>query len=173
MPAPVLLIAVGNESRGDDALAPLLLRKLDARLDSVVRGGCCELLEEFQLQVENTMDIQGRELVLFIDAGMDTPAPFSFYRAAASATPTLFSHALAPEALLNLYQQIYHEASPPAFVLCIRGEQFELGAPLSAQAAGRMVAAQQFALELLNHTDAQVWEVMAEQMAKASERCDA
>lgn len=158
MTAPVLIIAIGNESRGDDALAPLLLRRLDAWLQAQGQGECCELLEEFQLQVENTMDMQGRELVLFIDAGMDTPAPFSFYRAAASATPSLFSHALAPEALLALYQQIHHEAAPPAFVLCIRGEQFELGTSVSAESDGRINEAMGFIQGLLQQADSRSWD---------------
>ena len=158
MIAPVLIIAIGNESRGDDALAPLLLRRVAAWLESEGLGGGVELLEEFQLQVENTMDMQGRERVLFIDAGMDTPAPFSFYRAAASATPSLFSHALAPEALLALYQQIHHAAAPPAFVLCIRGEQFELGTSVSAESDGRMNEAMGFILGLLQQADARSWD---------------
>ena len=102
MTAPVLIFAIGNESRGDDALAPILLRGLDAWLQVEGISGCCVLLEEFQLQIENTLDMQGRELVLFIDAGMNTAAPFAFYRAEASATPNLYSHALVPEASLDI-----------------------------------------------------------------------
>lgn len=165
MTAPVLVIAIGNESRGDDALAPLLLRRLDDWLQQEGLAGECELLEEFQLQVENTMDMQGRELMLFIDAGMDTPAPYSFYRATASDTHNLFSHALAPEAVLALYQQIYHEAAPPAFVLCIRGEQFELGAALSGQAAGRMNEALGFVHGLLRQTDVKSWDKQVRSLA--------
>ncbi len=167
MTAPVLVFAIGNESRGDDALAPLLLRRLDAWLESARQGGCFELLEEFQLQLENTLDMQGRELVLFIDAGMGTPAPFSFYRAAASDTHNLFSHALPPEAILALYLKIYHEAAPPAFVLCLRGEQFELGAPVSAEAAGRVNEALDFMQGLLRQADVKSWDAQARALAVA------
>lgn len=158
MTAPVLIFAVGNESRGDDALAPLLLRRLQAA--GVTEQ--CELIEEFQLQVENTLDMVGRELVLLIDAGMDTPAPFAFYRAAASAMGNLYSHALSPEALLTLYQQVHRQPAPPLFVLCVRGEQFELGAGLSAEATGRMEQAQDFVQKLLRQADVKVWDAHAE-----------
>ena len=46
----------------------------------------------------------------------------------------LYSHALAPESLLKVYEQLYQQAPPEVFVLCIAGESFELGQSLSALA---------------------------------------
>lgn len=154
MTAPVLIFAVGNESRGDDAVAPLLLRRLQAE----GMAEQCELVEEFQLQVENTLDMVGRKLVLLLDAGMETPAPFAFYRAAASTVANLYSHALSPEALLALYQQVHQQPAPPLFVLCVRGEQFELGAKLSPEAIGRMEQALELVHSLLQQADVAAWE---------------
>ena len=158
MPAPVLIFAVGNESRGDDALAPLLLRRLDAWLHSDGRHGEFELIEDFQLQVEHAADMAGRRMILFIDAGMDTPEPFAFYRATANGSPVLYSHALAPGVLLDVYQQVYHELPPPAFVLCIRGELFELGSALSPAAENHLKAALDFAQNLLRKAELPWWE---------------
>jgi hydrogenase maturation protease len=154
MVAPVLIIAIGNESRGDDALAPLLLRGLQAQ--GLDYG--CEVLEDFQLQIEHAADMEGRELVLFVDAGMDTPAPYSFYRACASDARTAFSHALAPEAVLATYAQVYRHDPPPAYVLCLRGERFELGDPLSPVAKQHMGMAMEFMQALLGETQADAWE---------------
>ena len=165
MTAPILIFAVGNESRGDDALAPLLLRRLDAWLQSEGRGDDFELIEDFQLQVEHAMDLAGRKMVLFIDAGMDTPAPYAFYRAQVSGSCTLYSHALTPEAVLTVYPQIYQEAPPPAFVLCIRGEQFELGFPLSLAAENRLEIAVDFMRSLLRETEVAAWEMRTHQPA--------
>lgn len=155
MLAPILIIAIGNESRGDDAIAPLLLRKLEAEgyAEKV------ELLEDFQLQVEHAADMVERELVLFIDAGMNTPAPYSFYRAHPDNNRTLFSHALTPDAVLSTYRQVYQEFPPPAFVLCIRGEQFELGDSLSPEAATRLELALTFLQELLQKAELAAWEM--------------
>lgn len=166
MVAPVLIFAIGNESRGDDALGPLLLRELDVRLTASGRSAQCELLEEFQLQVEHAMDMQGRELVLFIDAGMDTDAPFSFYRAQSSDTPVLYSHALPPEALLKVYEQFYQEAPPDVFVLCIRGERFELGEALSSAALAHQASAFEFANKLLQEPNAVAWHRECTQVAR-------
>ncbi|MGC2458152.1 MAG: Ni/Fe hydrogenase [Gallionellaceae bacterium] len=149
---------MGNESRGDDGLAPLLLRKLDAWLATQENRGRIELLEDFQLQIEHAADLVGRELVLFIDAGMDTPAPWSFCRIEPQDCRTLFSHALAPEAVLATYSQVYRQNPPPAFVLCLRGEQFELGVAPSAQAVQHMELAYTFMRELLQKAEVPAWE---------------
>jgi hydrogenase maturation protease len=156
--APILIFAIGNESRGDDAIAPLLLRRFAAWLETENITGRFELLEDFQLQVEHATDIAGRELVLFIDAGMDTPAPYTFYRAQSNDSRTLFSHAITPEAVLSTYQQVYQQSPPPAFVLCIRGEHFELGEPLSPEAEQRMELAMGFLQELMQEAVVSSWE---------------
>ncbi len=158
MVAPVLIFAVGNESRGDDALAPLFLRELDAWLAANGLAAQVELLEDFQLQVEHAMDMQGRRLVLFVDAGMDTPEPFSFSRLLANETPVLYSHALEPAALINVYRQFYGEMPPDAFVLCICGERFELGEGLSSPAVGRLASALEFGKKLLSRPDVITWD---------------
>ena len=158
MVAPVLIFAIGNESRGDDALGPLLLRELDICLKANNLSDKFELLEDFQLQIEHAMDMKDRELVLFIDAGMNTLSPFSFYRAQPNDEPVLYSHALMPEALLKVYTQFYHEASPDAFILCIRGDLFELGEPLTPQAEANLASALRFAQRLLLEPEAASWD---------------
>jgi hydrogenase maturation protease len=157
MVAPALVIGIGNESRGDDALAPLLLRKLDAWLAKTKKSQV-ELLEDFQLQVEHAVDLLERELVLFIDAGIETAAPYSFYRIRPDSGQALFSHALAPEAVLATYMQVYGQEPPPAFVLCLRGEQFELGKGLSTQATSHLQAAHAFMRKLLQEISPAAWD---------------
>ena len=154
---PILIFAIGNESRGDDALAPLLLRRLDAWLEAGSIAARFELLEDFQLQVEHAADMVGRELALFIDAGLDTPAPYSFYRVQSNTNRPLFSHAITPEAVLSTYAQVYQQVPPPSFVLCIRGERFELGEPPSPQAEQRLEAAMVFLQELLLDAETSSW----------------
>jgi len=156
--APILIFAIGNESRGDDAIAPLLLRRLEAWLNAKNIGTRFELLEDFQLQIEHAADLVERELVLFIDAGMDTCDPYRFYRTQANDKRTLFNHAIAPEAVLTTYQQIFQQTPPPAFVLCIRGEHFELGESPSPEAEQRMELAMEFLQALMQQTEATTWE---------------
>lgn len=149
MVAPILIIAVGNESRGDDALGPLLLRKLGRWLNERGLDGKVELLEDFQLQIEHAADMVGRERVLFVDAGTDIMTPYRFYRVTPDGNWGAFSHALSPEAVLATYQRVYDSAPPASFVLCVGAAQFALGTAPSAQALQHMEAALEFVQQLL------------------------
>ncbi len=134
MSASVVVLAIGNPSRGDDALGPLLCGQLAQWLENVGLAEHFVLIEDFQLQIEHALDLVGRQLVLFIDAGQGTPGPFIFRQISASTAVAHTTHALSPEALLQVYKQTEEEAPPPAFVLCVRGEDFALGEPLTAAA---------------------------------------
>ncbi len=157
MLAPVLVFAIGNESRGDDAVGPLLLRKLGAWLIAESLVDRVELLEEFQLQIEHILDMKNRKLVLFIDAGMDISSPYLFYRATPCSEALLYSHALMPEALLKIAQHSF-ETHPDAVVLCIRGVSFELGDAPTAEALENLSAALGLVKKLMVKPDAAHWE---------------
>ena len=60
--------------------------------------------------------------------------------------------------MLAVCEQVTGQAAPPAWLLGIRGEEFELGMPMSAEAAARLGAATQFARELLSNPDAAYWD---------------
>ncbi len=130
MTAPLLVFAIGNESRGDDALGPLLLRQLQGNCDDSV-----ELIEDYQLQIEHVTDLQGRSAVLFVDADLSCAAPFQFSEIAAAHDRSYSSHAMTPFALLHAYRQVYGTDAPSSFLLRIRGYGFELGAALSNAAS--------------------------------------
>ncbi len=136
MTAPLLVFAVGNESRGDDALGPLLLRQLQSEWDGQV-----ELIEDYQLQVEHVIDLHGRKAVLFVDADVSCAAPFHFSSITAEHDHSYTSHAMTPFALLHTYQQVYGTDAPQSFLLRIRGYGFELGANLSNEAAANLAYA--------------------------------
>lgn len=141
--AAVLVLAVGNPSRGDDAIGPELAARLEvAKLPGV------EVITEFQLQVENALDLVGRERVIFVDAGTGTPAPFELRRAAPAADFLHTSHAISPEAVLATYERLQGTPAPKAWVLCVRGESFELGEGLSAATAEHLDEAWAALLEL-------------------------
>jgi hydrogenase maturation protease len=136
--APRLVIGIGNPSRGDDAIGPLAIERLEA-LDLPA----AELLTDFQLQVEHALDLLGRREVVFIDAAASGPAPFSFESAGPAADASATTHALSPAAVLEAFRRVTGEPPPAAFVLAVRGYEFELGAPLSAAAARNLDAALQ------------------------------
>ncbi len=145
MPFPILVFAIGNESRGDDALAPLLLRQIQTECIAQV-----ELIEDYQLQVEHVTDLAGRSAVLFVDADMSCIEPLQFSEIAAARDSSYTSHAMTPFALLHTYRQVYGTDAPPAFLLRIRGYDFELDSPLSDRAAANLEAAMERVRALLD-----------------------
>jgi hydrogenase maturation protease len=143
-PAPVLLLAVGNPSRGDDALGARLAEDIEAAgLPGV------EVIVDFQLQVEHALDLAGRERVVFVDAGTGTPGPFEFKRVEPAADFLHTSHALSPSAVLATYLRVQDVALPECWLMCVRGERFELGEGLSAAAAANLEVARRALMTVL------------------------
>lgn len=132
--APLLVLAWGNPSRGDDALGPLLAERLLAHAGAAPLAGRVEVLTDFQLQVEHALDLVGRDRVLFVDAALDLAEPFTVRALQPARGGGIGSHALAPEAVLQVYEDLHGRAPPPAMLLAIRASAFELGTAPSAQA---------------------------------------
>ncbi|WP_254050997.1 hydrogenase maturation protease [Zoogloea sp. LCSB751] len=147
----LVVFAIGNPSRGDDALGPRLMAELESWNLPDVR-----LVSDFQLQIEHALDLDDRDLALFIDAGTGTPAPYSFREIHPAPDRSISSHALSPEAVLHVYEEI-RRPPPPAFVLCVRGEDFQLGAELSGIAAAHLTAARNHLLDCLATIDVAYW----------------
>lgn len=146
-PTRLVIFAYGNPSRGDDALGPNLLYLLEEMYST---NEYFDFIEDFQLQVEHALDLENCDLALFIDASVSCPPPFTFSRLQPQQDSSYTTHALHPAAILYVYQQIKGFSPPPAFLLSIRGEHFELGEPLSEAANHNLAAAWQFVKQLLN-----------------------
>ncbi len=157
----VVVFAVGNPSRGDDAIGPLLLERLASWLATEERA--FTLIEDYQLQIEHALDLQGKRLALFIDAGCGTPAPFAFYAIGPARTPAARgTHELPPQGVLDVYRQVERAEPPPSFVLCVRGERFELGEGLSGPAEVHVEAAWRQLRHLCRQPDAAFWRAVAD-----------
>lgn len=149
---PLLIFGYGNPSRGDDALGPLLLERLEALgLPDI------ELLTDFQLQVEHALDLQNRERVLFVDANVSCTPPYIFSQLQAEKDASFTSHVMSPMALLHAYRNLYGP-HPPAYLLEIRGERFELGEPLSPKAAANLGASLDLVKRLCQNCTSHAWE---------------
>ncbi|HTY02601.1 MAG TPA: hydrogenase maturation protease [Rhodocyclaceae bacterium] len=136
MTAPTLIFAWGNPSRGDDALGPRFIERVEAlQLPGV------QCLTDFQLQVEHALDLQDRRRVLFVDASVNALAPFEVNTIAPAQDATFTTHAMSPQAILQVFRDLQAEEPPPAWLMAIRGSTFELGEPLSASAEAHLDAA--------------------------------
>jgi len=130
----MLIFALGNPVRGDDALGWHFSEHAQVRWSDLIAAGALEVLTEFQLQVEHALDLADRERVLFVDASVSAPAPFALAPVGAEAASPL-SHALSPAALMRTVDDLGQARPACVEVLAIRGELFELGTGLSADAA--------------------------------------
>ncbi|MER2506621.1 MAG: hydrogenase maturation protease [Azonexus sp.] len=168
MTAPLVVFAVGNPSRGDDAIGPVICGRLEEWLENEKLADRVELIEDFQLNVEHALDLQSRELALFIDAGENTPAPFIFAQIFPSTVPSHTTHALPPQAVLQVYRQMERSDPPPSFVLCVRGEKFELGEPLTAAAENHATLAFELLIGLCRQPMLAKWEAAATSIEQLS-----
>ena len=155
---PVVL-GWGNDSRGDDGLGPALIDRIAAAWPELT------IVDDYQLQIEHALDLVGADCALFIDAGKGTPSPFAFARLTPKRDETHSTHALSPEAVLDVYAQVRGEAPPPAFALCVRGESFELGEGLTRDGVERLELAWNFIKTLMAEQSVEAWDKLGRQSA--------
>ncbi|MTD34148.1 hydrogenase maturation protease [Paludibacterium denitrificans] len=141
--APLLVIGIGNPSRGDDAIGPLLAERLQRWLAEHAINHV-EVLSDFQLNIEQVLDLAGRQRVLFIDASVNSATPFACERVSPIDSSHYSTHSVLPQQLLALYQRLMQQPAPPTELLTIQGEAFELGQPPSDMAQAGMAAAWPF-----------------------------
>lgn len=144
--APLLVFGWGNPSRGDDALGPLLVEQLASHAQALPAGRL-ECLTDFQLQVEHALDLVGRERVLFVDAAIGLQTPFAVSTVVPAPVTGFTTHALAPEALLQVYRDLERTEPPPCTLLAIRAQRFELGEAPGERALADLAQALAWAME--------------------------
>ncbi len=160
MTARVLVLGCGNPSRGDDALAPALLARAQQWL-AKHPGLEVRVVEDFQLQVDHALDVMDADLVLFVDADAQANAPFCLRRTKPERDASYATHELSPEAVLHAARVVTGREPPPAWVLGVRGERFEIGEPLSEAAAGHLEVAWDELVELLEDPRTAAWDARA------------
>jgi hydrogenase maturation protease len=143
MSSPILFYGYGNLGRGDDGLGPRLVAALEG-----TSGVACEA--DYQLSVEDSATLAGYEVVIFVDADMQGPAPFRFTRVQPARELSFSSHSATPGQVLALAQEMFG-AKTQAFTLGIRGYAFdEMNESLSEAARTNLASALAFAKRALD-----------------------
>ena len=165
-----VVFGIGNESRGDDAAGPTLIERFKLKLEEIDLKDFFTFISDFQLQIEHSLDLADQDIALFIDAGVPPAVldnePFSLTRIMPTNNRTGMSHALSPQELLGIAQVFFvknesHTTTtaalikscklPEAYVLCVRGYEFELGSPLSSECQKNMDSSFEALLLWLNN----------------------
>lgn len=153
MTPPVLVLGYGNPSRGDDAIGPLLIDYL-----STLRLSGVELLTDFQLQVEHVLDLEGRSLVLFIDATVSQQQAIRVLPLHPDTAFSCSTHALSPQQLLGAQLKVTGHLPQSSFLLAIKACQFELGAELSSDMQEHYQQACQLLVQMLDNPCPDYWQ---------------
>lgn len=135
-----LILGWGNPGRLDDGLGPAFA---DAIREMDLPG--VQVETDYQLQVEDAAEVARHRRVVFVDADRSGAEPFRFERLWPSRSALSFStHSVAPDAILGLTQSLF-EAEPEAWLLGIRGYEFDdFGETLSDRARRNLLDAVHF-----------------------------
>ena len=132
--ATVLIIGYGNPGRLDDGLGPALAEIFERKqLEGVTTDA------DYQLTVEDAVQVANYDVVVFADAAVTGCGPFWVKRIYPAGEVGGFStHGIDPHSVLALAKELFH-AEPRAYLLGIRGYEFdEFGEGLSAAAAANL-----------------------------------
>jgi hypothetical protein len=93
--------------------------------------------DNYQLNVEDALEVAEHDVVWFVDATKVGPSPYDVCDLSPAPTIEFTSHIVRPEAILAIARQ-YYGKTPQAFLLAIRGYQFEFVEELTAGAADNL-----------------------------------
>ena len=166
-PPRIIILGCGNPSRGDDAIGPALLERVMRHI-SLHPEIPVAAVEDFQLQVEHALDLEDRDLALFVDAAASGPDPYALTRILPLADSSFTTHAISPQAVLHAFRALGNREPPPSFVLGVRGHSFELGDDLSPEARNNLEAAWGLLEQLLETPSLGLWEGLCTSMFQPS-----
>ena len=95
------------------------------------------------------MDFAGDTPLLFIDASVSIESGIRVEKIEASADGNFSTHAISPQALLNVYQETSGGQAPVSYLLHVAGDSFGLGESLGEKGHAAAEAAWTFLEELL------------------------
>ena len=142
----ILIYGYGNPGRQDDGLGPAVVAAMETRADEFphVEYDC-----NYQLNIEDAMNIREYDAVIFADASLDCNEPFEFYRLEPAKKITFTTHAMSAESVLALGVDMYGDI-PECYMLAIHGYEWEMGyEELSARAVRNLDRAMDFLVKLL------------------------
>jgi hydrogenase maturation protease len=153
-----VIIGFGNPSRGDDGIGPELMNRAEALVELHPEAYDVECIQDFQLQIEHSMDLDGPGMALFLDASVSAAPPFTLTRLRPSQDASYTTHELSPSSVLHVFEQVNHRPPPPCFLLSVRADQFDLGVDIAPPAMANLEAAWDLLTRLMANLDLAFWE---------------
>ena len=134
----IFIYGYGNPGRQDDGLGPALIEILEKRnipnlsLDS-----------NYQLNIEDAYDIAQADIVVFVDASLNTEETYTFTPLSPSGEISFSTHAISAGSVLALCEDLYGK-SVEAYILAIRGYEWDYNEPMTESALKNLDSAVNF-----------------------------
>lgn len=147
----ILLYGYGNPGRKDDGLGPILVDLVEKWIiKNEIKN--ISIDSNYQLNIEDAYTIRDYDIVIFIDASIEEIDDFIFTRVEPSEKVNFTMHSASPSFVLHLCNKIYNY-SPEAYLLHIKGYEFQMEEGLSFQAGKNLDEALQLMKRLLLKPD--------------------
>jgi hydrogenase maturation protease len=130
-----LVLGYGNPGRGDDGLA---VRLVEALQDAMPGG--VDVEASFQPGIEHAAAVAEHDWVLFVDAAAEGPSPCDVRKVEPLPNAAFSSHVVDLGSILAIAEQSFGSRTP-AWLLAVRGYDFDMAEELSEGAARNLDAA--------------------------------
>lgn len=162
----ILVYGYGNPGRQDDGLGYETARIIEA-------GNYNNVISDYnyQLNVEDAVALSDTDAVIFVDASTAACEPFEFYKIEAEKSAAFTTHSMSPESVLSICRDVYSR-QPLAYVLAIRGYEWELIEGLTDKAAENLTKACEFLNGLLSSANPASLDSAAVKLAGCAENCN-
>ncbi len=135
----ILVYGYGNPGRQDDALGILLAQKIELwAKNNNIPGIVTDT--NYQLNIEDAYKLNDFDKVIYVDASLENIEQFKFHRILPNLNTTFTMHAVSPEFIIGLCQEIYGDM-PDAYLMHIKGYFWEFMGDLSKKAKANLEAA--------------------------------
>jgi hydrogenase maturation protease len=158
-PVRIVVLACGNEARGDDGVGEAFAARAAAR--PAPPGVILTFVTDVQFQPEHALDVAGHDLALFVDAGHALARPCALREVRPAGSLAFSTHGMTPEAVLDAYGRVYDRPAPPAFALAIRAPHCGLGRPMSDAARQALDQALALFAAMCASPSAAAWRTLA------------
>lgn len=148
----ILLYGYGNPGRQDDGLGNEFINRMEEFVHQADLKHEFSFDSNYQLNIEDAEEISGNDLVLFIDASEEEIDDFCFSKVDKSTAVSFTTHAASPGYVVSLCRDLFGKA-PPAWLLHIKGYQWEFKEGLSEQAKKNLDTAVKECRELLKNPE--------------------
>ena len=127
-PVRVLVLGYGNPGRQDDGLGAAAVAEIES-----LNWPNVTAYDNYQLCIEDAIDVAEHDVVWFVDASRVGASPFAVTELSRATSVEFTSHLVRPEAILAMAEQ-YYSSTPCAYLLAIRGYEFEFIEELTPRA---------------------------------------